>query len=158
MKHSIRIKEALSLALAVSIFGCATAVNGRTQPVSFSSDPPGAAVFVDGVKVGATPATLNLTRGDIHSVRIEKPSYVPYEMTTVAVENNWSLADAVVPELGLPELLGDHSLGGMYDIRPAEVSARLFLAPVNSMARTDVNQSPAAKDNSHAAPASKADP
>lgn len=55
------------LATAGTIFvlfaqGCATFLNDATQPVSFSSEPQGAVVTVDGAPMGRTPCTLPIAR------------------------------------------------------------------------------------------------
>jgi len=142
MKHFSHLGTILSLMLILAASGCATVVNGRTQQVTFSSDPLGGAVFVDGTNVGTTPTAANLTRNASHSVRIEKAGYIPYETTTVLVESGWTAADDVLPlPFGLNILAGllvarpaDSSLGGMYDIRPTDVSAQLLSAAANPVA------------------------
>jgi hypothetical protein len=162
------------LALSLQISGCATVVNGKTQEVTFSSDPLGATVFVDGLNVGTTPTAANLTRTESHAVRIEKPGFVPYEMTTVTIENGWTVANAVpaavFPPLFLLILPADAYLGGGNAIRPTDVSAQLIPGvsnpkasngPVSEAPHTtpsDANQPVAAKNESQAATSSKADP
>jgi len=133
MKHSCPVIAILLLTLALS--GCATAVNGRTQEVTFSSDPLGAAVFVDGVNVGTMPVAAKLTRAASHSVRMEKPGYVAYEMTTVTTDSGWTAADSI-PAGVFPPLIfllvpADAYLGGGNEIRPTDVSARLLSAAAN---------------------------
>lgn len=147
------------------------------------SDPLGAAVYVDGTNVGITPGAANLARNASHSIRIEKPGYLPYETTTVLVESGWSAANPGWLPLLFPfgnivafwvepvvESAADSKLGGMYDIRPTDISAQLIpgvgnpiasTAPVSEAVHTtpsDANQSAVAKDDSQAATSSKADP
>ena len=48
--------------ISVFINGCATILTGSTDMVYFDSDPEGAKILIDGLKVGKTPATLTLKR------------------------------------------------------------------------------------------------
>jgi hypothetical protein len=50
-----------------------------TRPVTFKCTPPGAELFVDGVKVGVAPisAVQQLTPGD-HTVKFQKAGHAPY--------------------------------------------------------------------------------
>ena len=50
--------------VVISIFinGCATILTGSTDSVYFDSDPDGAKILIDGLKVGKTPTTLTLKR------------------------------------------------------------------------------------------------
>ncbi len=61
-------------------------------PVSFASSPTGASLWVDGEKVGTTPATVDLLSGK-HAVELRLPEHDPVrsELTVVAGE-------AVTPE------------------------------------------------------------
>jgi hypothetical protein len=129
------VASTLSLIFVVS--SCATAVRGRKQEVSFWSDPAGASVIVDGTDVGTTPTTAELARHDTHSVRIEKPGYVAYEMTTERIESStapmWEVPGLIFPPLMLVVPL-DYYLGGMYEIKPTEVTANLIAAPASQPA------------------------
>ena len=42
--------------------GCASIVDGPKQDIFFSSEPPGATIYVDGVEVGKTPTKYSLDR------------------------------------------------------------------------------------------------
>lgn len=161
----------LSLTLVAAVSGCASAVNGRTQEVTFSSEPQGAAVFVDSKNIGNTPTTASLVRNQIHSVRIEKAGFVPYEMTTVTVESNLDLADAapgmLFPPLVLLFIPGDMYMGGGYEIRPTDISARLLSGPsavATNAATANVappahpDQSLGNKDDAHTATKTIAEP
>jgi len=43
------------LVLAMVISGCATILDGSSQPVNFNSSPNGARIYVNGMEVGTTP-------------------------------------------------------------------------------------------------------
>ena len=41
---------------------CATILSGTSDDITFNSDPSGAAIMLDGLKVGKTPATVSIKR------------------------------------------------------------------------------------------------
>ena len=140
MKHGGPIGALFFAAFVVGVSGCATAVNGTTQEFSFSSNPPGAVIFVDGKNVGTTPTTVRLTRHDPHSIRIEKPGYTAYELTTTSIDNEDAAKDylplALFPPLILVAVPVDRYLGGAYAIHPDDVSAQLISRPAAPIATT----------------------
>ena len=42
--------------------GCATLLTGTSDDISFASNPSGADIMVNGLKVGKTPATIKIKR------------------------------------------------------------------------------------------------
>jgi hypothetical protein len=38
--------------------GCATMIDGSSQPLTFNSSPNGARIYVNGVELGTTPLTM----------------------------------------------------------------------------------------------------
>jgi hypothetical protein len=69
------------LASVLLAAGCAGLINGSKQWVPVTSTPRGAAVFVNGVREGATPLELYLQRDHKAPViRIESPGYDPVEI------------------------------------------------------------------------------
>lgn len=78
---------ALMVAFVLSFSsGCAMLVNGSMQQISFSSNPAGATVRVDG-QTGITPTSLYLRRDRSYAVSMEKEGY----RTAVAnIERGWS--------------------------------------------------------------------
>jgi uncharacterized protein YceK len=70
---------ALAVVTCVATSGCATIMNkGGVDHVPVATDPPGAAVFVDGAFAGTTPTVVALdrTRG-VAQISIAAPGYVP---------------------------------------------------------------------------------
>ena len=58
--------------LSVLIFaGCATVISGTSQSINFDSSPRGAAIYLDGDRVGVTPFSANLKKNKYKSFRIE---------------------------------------------------------------------------------------
>lgn len=50
----------LVIAACLGLNGCATLFKGSTEDVRFESKPTGAEVWIDGVKLGTTPAVFKL--------------------------------------------------------------------------------------------------
>lgn len=66
----------VALVSLVTQTGCATILNDDTQMVAFDSEPIGATVAVDGVRMGVTPCALPIERkGWDKTIQIEKPGY-----------------------------------------------------------------------------------
>jgi len=71
-----KIIISLSIFSAVIFFtSCATVISGTTQDINFESSPTGAAIFLDGERVGVTPLTLTLKKNKYKSLRIELDGY-----------------------------------------------------------------------------------
>ena len=71
-----KIIISLSILSALIIYtGCATVISGTTQSITFESSPRGAAVFLDGQRVGVTPFTLALKKNKYKSFRVELEGY-----------------------------------------------------------------------------------
>ncbi len=135
MTPSRSIAAILMISFVFEISGCATAIFGRDEEVSFASDPSDAIVTIDGTQFGRTPTTAKLTRADPHSIRIEKPGYVTYETRTTSARNPKKFLLDAPGALAFPPLalimLVDNWLGGNDEIQPTEVSAHLLAAPAN---------------------------
>lgn len=64
------------LLLSLLLTGCATLLNDPEQPVAFDTDPPGAFVSVDGIRMGTTPCVIPVPRkGGDKIISFEKPGY-----------------------------------------------------------------------------------
>jgi hypothetical protein len=76
--------------------GCATIVNGRTQAVTVSSEPPGANVFLGSRLLGVTPARLELKRRDEHIVlRFEKDGFAAQDIPVQRSVSGWIAGNVV---------------------------------------------------------------
>ena len=124
-----------AVALAVTLAGCATIMQGSSQEVSISSQPTGANVFVDGVMVGTTPHVANLKRKDKHVVRLELDGYQPFELPLTRATSGWVWGNLAFG--GLPGLAIDAISGGMYKLKPETVNATLAAEGLTLLDRGD---------------------
>jgi hypothetical protein len=68
----------LTMALLVVLFsGCSTVFHGTDQVLTFTTEPDGADVRVDGKLVGQTPISYKAPKNKVDSVRIDKEGYKP---------------------------------------------------------------------------------
>ena len=71
-----KIIISLSILSALIIYtGCATVLSGTTQSINFESSPSGAAIFLDGDRVGVTPFRFTLKKNKYKSFRVELEGY-----------------------------------------------------------------------------------
>jgi len=64
-------------AAAMSVGGCATVMNGTSQPVAFKSDPDGATVELITGTTCTTPCQYELKRGKDSMVTVKREGYKP---------------------------------------------------------------------------------
>ncbi len=111
------------LALAGFISGCATIINGTTQRIPVSSDPSGVTITVENGTKYKTPATVELSRKENHTLQF---SLDGYESETVQLESVTS--GAVMGNILAGGLIGwgvDAASGGQYRLVPESVHVSL---------------------------------
>jgi len=94
-------KVAVIFALVFSLAGCATLIDGRTQTVTFTSDPPGATVEIvvdDQTETITTPGSIELQRDTFLVAVFKKEGHHPTEFVvrgdqnpTVMVNFAWAI-------------------------------------------------------------------
>jgi len=137
-EDSARITPVLAKLVLVSLIvtnGCSTIFNGTGRDVSFTSNVPGAEIYVEGKFVGKTPIIARVGHGRHRLVEARKPGYVPERAILTSFNGNllWLL---LVPCLVVPFILDapiDALTGAMFPVD--ESSVRLDLAPVHSPAQ-----------------------
>jgi len=130
MKKKMLVSLCLLAGLAPVLSSCATIIDGTKQKVSFSSNPSNAEVIVDGRMLGRTPLTEDLSKKDIHTVKINLNGYHPYEMTLIKKVNSWVWGNIVLG--GLIGLGVDAITGGLYELSPTQVNADLKVKGLSS--------------------------
>lgn len=123
-----RVVAALPLFALVSIAiaesGCATIAGGTgDQTVKIQSDPPGAAVKVDGVDFGATPAEVPLSRKTEHTVELAHAGYEPVKVKLSRNLNPWLFGNIICG--GLIGLVVDVCTGATHKLSPNELTLTL---------------------------------
>jgi hypothetical protein len=142
--HSTVIWRRPAAAFALALLALAPLTScrsGRTQAgVTFSSDPPGARVLVNGADSGfVTPTALSLPRGDWHRIELRREGYQPVtrlvspQIRVVAIPWTdgylgpgtwWFPLFLSFKDFALPVLVDDNS-------SPQRIHARLRLSPAS---------------------------
>lgn len=73
----------------VALAGCASIISGRTQEVSFASNPEGVTVTVNGRILGKTPLTINLQKQSGQSLVFSKDGYKMLSMELETSVDGW---------------------------------------------------------------------
>ncbi|MGH2360655.1 MAG: hypothetical protein ACRDGM_08980 [bacterium] len=116
---------ALLAALTLALPACASIINGRTQEVSVTSDPPGATISVVArfdrygqavepfrrISITA-PGAVRLARTDSYRLLVQKEGYLPQELRVEHRYSWWAYLD-VVPVL-LDLMVINETTGGLY--------------------------------------------
>jgi hypothetical protein len=118
---------ASGIAALMMTSGCATVFNGTSQEIGIASSPTGAAVTIDGVSYGSTPAIADLKRKNNHLVRVELTGYQPYETTLTKKVSGWVWGNILIG--GLIGLAIDAISGGLYKLTPDQLTAALQREP-----------------------------
>ena len=78
-----------SLMLVLTISGCATIVDGTSQPVTFNSEPNRAKIAINGVPVGVTPLTIQVKRAKNTIIEAKKDGYEPQQISLQTKVNTY---------------------------------------------------------------------
>lgn len=125
------VKRPATAAIVVAIAAaCGTIIHGTRQDVGVSSTPTGAQVVVDNMPLGQTPVVAKLTRKDNHVIRITMPGYQTFETNVTRSVSGWVWGNIVFG--GLIGLAVDAISGGLYKLRPEQVTGTLATADVRS--------------------------
>lgn len=105
------------------LLSCATIFKGSTDDVSFSSEPSGAKVYVNGNLLGTTPVQLELKSKSSYTIEFKKEGY---ETKTVLLNNSvgagWIILDILG---GLIPVIIDAATGNWYELDQEHVNAVL---------------------------------
>jgi hypothetical protein len=120
MKKIGLVVAALSLS---SLSACGALFNGGPADVTVNSNPAGAEVWVDGTNRGVTPATLQLSKGQSHTVTLRRAGY---QEKTVVIDRKLSSTYLILDILGglLPVVI-DAATGSWYVLGTDEVNVDL---------------------------------
>lgn len=109
--------------LTMLLSSCATIFKGSTDTVSFSSDPHGAKVYVNGQLMGTTPFQLDMKSNQTYTIEFRKEGF---ENRTVVLNNSvgagWIVLDVL---FGLVPIIVDAATGNWYSLDQSHVNAAL---------------------------------
>lgn len=126
----MRLFSITTVLAAVVLGGCASIINGSTQEVAFTSQLSQATITIDGVERGATPVSVELARGERHTVVMALEGYETEEIALEQRVNGWVWGNILIG--GLIGLVVDASTGAMYRIDPETLRTRLEPAQVSA--------------------------
>jgi len=80
----------LPFAFLLSLSGCASIIDGTTQPLSFASTPDEATVYINGQAVGKTPVTIQIKKQNgSQTLRFSKEGFKDVDMSLNSSINGW---------------------------------------------------------------------
>jgi hypothetical protein len=129
----MRNARILSIASLVLLYGCATILGGSNQLISVNSNVSGAQVFLNDVQLGVTPLSTSIKRGQEGVLRVQAPSYQPYQ---IALNKKiTSLFWVNIFSGGVFGSTTDYATGAMYEYEPSTYMASLQPAEQTSAER-----------------------
>jgi len=119
-----RISKIFCVSFLIAVLaGCATIIHGGRQKVPVKSEPSGATVSVNRIKV-QTPGVINLSRSESMVIlRFEKDGYEPVEVTLIRTTDGWIWGNLFIG--GLIGIAIDYSTGAAYQLSPNAVNVTL---------------------------------
>ncbi|MEL7298004.1 MAG: PEGA domain-containing protein [Pseudomonadota bacterium] len=126
------------IALLAALFllgGCASIIHGTTQTIGISSSPSNATVKSNGLVLGNTPLTAELSRKENHIIAIELEGYLPFETTLTRSASGWVWGNIVFG--GLIGLAVDAISGGFYKLTPEQIEAELLAGSANAKVNSE---------------------
>jgi len=114
MLSELRLLAALP---ALATLGCATIVNGPTQDVEITSNPPGASVLIlPEKKMVVTPAEVELDRKTVHTLIFELEGCRPATGYLDRLNSNVTTGNVILG--GLIGIAIDYDSGAVYRLDP----------------------------------------
>lgn len=118
-----KISFFMVLAGGLLLVSCATIVSGTKQTVRITSSPSNAAVVIDGVNMGSTPLTTELTKKRVHNVELKLDGYTPYKAALTKKFNPWFIGNIAFG--GIIGVIVDASNGAINNLSPKAIDAQL---------------------------------
>jgi len=75
--------------LAMVSSGCATILDGSSQPVTFNSSPNGARIYVNGMEIGTTPLVMPVKRSKTTMILAKKNGYEDQQLVLQTKTNTY---------------------------------------------------------------------
>lgn len=120
-------------------FGCASVFEGKTQPVTFNSEPSGAQIVINGMPMGVTPATMTIKRSEYDNANVlfKKDGYQDQQASLHTKVTGWFWGNIISG--GLLGSATDAISGAMWEYSPDKYFVTLspVKASIGEMARLD---------------------
>ena len=117
-------KQLLTLAILSTIFtGCATLTQDSVQPLTFTSMPEGALVYIDGALKGKTPVTIQVEKGEAKQLEFKKDGYSTVTQPLSKNVSGWFFGNILIG--GLLGSTTDAASGNMYEYTPNNYNVEL---------------------------------
>lgn len=124
------------LAVALLLSGCATLFTGTDANVKVNADPNTASVVIKSqagqvVYEGVVPATVKLPKKNTYTVEITQAGYKTQTVYIAQSVTGWFWGNICIG--GVIGMLIDWGTGGMWDLNPTQIDAKLAMAKVNGV-------------------------
>jgi len=119
------VQVAWLITASAALVGCASLINGTSQDVTITSDPPGTQVSIltridrfglitemNQMRTVSTPGLLRLPRAHSYRLLVEKSGYAPYEVSVPQRYSRWAYLDILAVLLDL--MVINEMTGGLY--------------------------------------------
>jgi len=113
----VQMPKILTLAIIITVSGCATMFSGDTQQLTFDSDPSGAEVYVGGNRIGNTPLTAEIKKGN-KLVQFQKEGYSESTQELADKFDLNSLWATPFGAFGMSTTATDANNGNLYEYEP----------------------------------------
>lgn len=129
----------IALLPLMTIWGCASIIEGKSQAVTFNSEPPGAQVLINGMPMGVTPATITLKKSEYDNANVvfKKDGYQDQQANLHTKVTGWFWGNIITG--GLLGSGTDAISGAMWEYSPDKYFVTLPPQKASSgeMARLD---------------------
>lgn len=118
------ISKIILFSIVIFVASCSTIFNGSLSNVDVVSSPTNAMIYVNGQKIGPTPALLKLRRGEVHVIEIKMDGHQPFRVVTQKRLTGWFWGNLITG--GLVGMAVDLITGNAYDVEPIFINATLY--------------------------------
>lgn len=129
----------IALLVPMMTWGCASIIEGKTQAVTFNSEPSGAQVVINGMSMGITPATITLKKSEYDNANVvfKKDGYQDQQANLHTKVTAWFWGNIISG--GLWGSSTDAISGAMWEYSPDKhfVTLSPLKASAGEMARVD---------------------
>jgi hypothetical protein len=137
--HHSRLAIIALLVTPMLALGCASIMEGKTQSVSFNSEPAGAQILINGLPMGVTPATITIKKSDYDNANVlfKKEGYQDQQATLHTKVTGWFWGNIITG--GLLGSGTDAISGAMWEYSPDKyfVTMPPVKASIGETARLD---------------------